>query len=157
MSATFVSVFILVSSLAVLFFWLRAACRAILQEKFEQDYSENVAAANQLEFLEIRRALQESPEDIANYTGALTALERDYEALTYLLGNAGTVDVGKYTRGERLLMLDFQLLRVWVRLKRLVGVREWRSNLLEMTEILSYLGNVMGQRLLSFPTRLPLP
>ncbi len=151
MFATFISVFILLSSLAFLFSWLRAVSRAALRQTFERDYSADVAEASQLEFLAIRRALLEYPEEIADYDGVLTTLERDYEALTYLLRNAGTVHVGKYSRAERLLMLDFQLLRFWVRVKRLLGLQSWHSALLEMTSILQYFGNVMGQRLTTSP------
>ncbi len=151
MFATFISVFILLSSLAFLFSWLRAVSRAALRQTFERDYSADAAEASQLEFLAIRRALQECPEEIADYSGVLTTLERDYEALTYLLRNAGTVHVGKYSRAERLLMLDFQLLRFWVRVKRLLGLQSWHSALLEMTSILQYFGNVMGQRLATSP------
>ncbi len=151
MFATFISVFILLSSLAFLFSWLRAVSRAALRQTFERDYSADVAEASQLEFLAIRRALLEYPEEIADYSGVLTTLERDYEALTYLLRNAGTVHVGKYSRAERLLMLDFQLLRFWVRVQRLLGLQSWHSALLEMTSILQYFGNVMGQRLATSP------
>ena len=151
MFATFISVFILLSSLAFLFSWLRVVSRAALRQTFERDYSADVAEASQLEFLAIRRALQECPEEIADYSGVLTTLERDYEALTYLLRNAGTVHVGKYSRAERLLMLDFQLLRFWVRVKRFLGLQSWHSALLEMTSILQYFGNVMGQRLATSP------
>ncbi len=151
MFATFISVFILLSSLAFLFSWLRAVSRAALRQTFERDYSADVAEASQLEFLAIRRALLEYPEEIADYSGVLTTLERDYEALTYLLRNAGTVHVGKYSRAERLLMLHFQLLRFWVRVKRILGLQSWRSALLEMTSILQYFGNVMGQRLATSP------
>ena len=153
MSPTFVSVFILVSSVVLLLFWLRWACRSVLQQRFEQDYSAEVAEANQLEYLAIRKALAEYPEEIADYNGLLATLERDYEALTYLLRNAATVHVGQYTRSERLLVLDFQVLRLWVRLKRLLGWPSWRSGLLAMATILEYFGNVMGRRLVTFPSR----
>lgn len=155
MSPTFISVSILVVSGIGLLFWLRMACRSILQERFERDYSAGVAEANQLEYLAIRRALREYADEIADYGELLTALERDYEALTYLLRNAATVHLGRYTHTERLLILDFQLLRVWVRVKRLVGWQSWRSGLIEMATVLEYFGNVVGQRLATFPERLP--
>ncbi|MEE8200726.1 MAG: hypothetical protein V3R29_06110 [Candidatus Acidoferrales bacterium] len=155
MSATFVSIFILVSSGALLAFWLRSACQSVLRQAFEQDYSTEVAEANQLEYLAIRKALAEYPEEIADYRGLLGTLERDYEALTYLLRNAATVHVGRYSQSERLLILDFQLLRLWVRGKRLLGWPSWRAGLLEMTTILNYFGNVVGQRLVTFPSQLP--
>jgi len=153
MFAYFVSVFVLVSSGLLLLFWLRSAAQSILRQRFEQDYSAEVAEANQLEYLAIRKALAEYPEEIADYSGLLATLERDYEALTYLLRNAATVHVGRYTRTERLLIMDFQFLRLWVRMKRLMGLPSWRSGLLEMATVLEYFGNVVGHRLVTFPSR----
>jgi hypothetical protein len=147
----FVSLFILISSLALLPLWLRSACRVLLRKRFEQNYSAEVAEANQLEFLSIRRALEEYPEEISNYGELVATLERDYEALTYLLRNAATVHVGRHSRAERLLMMDFQLLRVWVRVKRGLGMNSWRAGMLEMTHILEYFGNLVGHRLVTFP------
>jgi hypothetical protein len=155
MMATTISVLILVMSAAMLVFWLRSASRSILAERFEQDFSAEVAEANQLEFLTIRKALADSAEDEVDYGAYLGALERDYEALTYLLRNAATVHVGRYTHQERLLVADFALLRVWVRVKKLVGMSSWQSGLAEMTTILKYFGNVVGQRLVTFPNRVP--
>ena len=153
MFAYFVSVFVLVSSGLLLLFWLRSAAQSVLRKRFEQDYSAEVAEANQLEYLAIHKALAEYPEEIADYSGLLATLERDYEALTYLLRNAATVHVGRYTRTERLLIMDFQFLRLWVRMKRLMGLPSWRSGLLEMATVLEYFGNVVGHRLVTFPSR----
>ncbi|MGH9863319.1 MAG: hypothetical protein ACRD35_07845 [Candidatus Acidiferrales bacterium] len=155
MSAAFVSVSILVISMAMLVLWLRSASQSVLRRRFEQDYSAEVAEANQLEFLTIRRALSSVPEEVADYRGMLAALERDYQALSYLLRNAATVHVGRYSRAERLLIMDFRLLAFSVLLSRTLGWRGWRSSLLEMTTILQYFGNVVGQRLATFPSRLP--
>ena len=154
MSATFVSVFILLMSGAMLVFWLRSASQSVLRQRFEQDYSSEVAEANQLEFLSIRKALASAPEAIGDHRNVLTALEQDYQALSYLLRNAATVHVGHYSRSERLLILDFHLLASWVRISRGLGLKNWRSGLLEMTTILQYFGNVVGQRLATFPSRI---
>ena len=155
MPATFMSLFILLFSVVLLCFWLRAASQSVLRQRFAENYSDEIAETMQLEFLAIRRALEESPEDIADYSGLLDTLQRDYEALTYLLRNAATVHVGRYSRSERLLILDFQLLRLWVQLKRVLGITGWHRSLVEMTRILEYFSNVMGQRLATFP--LPAP
>lgn len=141
--------------MAMLVLWLRSATQSVLRRRFEQDYSAEVAEANQLEFLAIRRALSNVPEEVADYRGMLAALERDYQALSYLLRNAATVHVGRYSRAERLLILDFRLLAFSVLLSRTLGRHGWRSSLLEMTTILQYFGNVVGQRLATFPSRLP--
>ncbi len=151
MSAQLISIFILLASASLLVFWLRAACRSILRQRFERDYYAEVAADNQLEFPAIRRALEEYPEEIADYAGVLATLQRDYEALTYLLRNAATVHVGRYSRRERFLIFDYKLLRFWMNLRRRLGFKNWADNLVEMTEILQYFANVMGQRLVTFP------
>lgn len=157
MSATLVSVFILASSGVLLLLWLRSACQSVLNSRFERDYSSEVAEANQLEFLAIRRTLESYPEEMHDLSEVVTALERDYEALTYLLRNAATVHVGRYSQSERLLILDFQLLRLWARASHLVGFGPWRSALLEMAAILQYFGNVVGQRLVTFPAAVSAP
>ncbi|MFQ5695942.1 MAG: hypothetical protein ACE5HB_08130 [Terriglobia bacterium] len=154
MSATVVSFFILGFSAFGLLLWLRSAARSVLAHRFEQDYSTDVAEANQLEYLEVRRLLGRAA-GVADYQELLTALQRDYEALTYLLRNAATLHVGRYTRAERLLILDFHLLRLWVGTKRAVGAETWRANVQEMVSILEYFGNVVGQRLVTFPSRVP--
>lgn len=150
MSAQLLSIFILVVSGLLLVFWLRIACRSILRQQFERDYTSEVVSANRLEFLAVRKTLEESRE-MADCASALSSLQRDYEALTYLLRNAATVHVGKYSRKERFLVLDFHLLRLWIWLKRVLGAENWREELLEMTDILQYFANVMGQRLVTFP------
>jgi len=150
MSATFVSLFILATSAVMLAFWLRSACRAVLRERFEEDYSAHLAEDNRLAYLEVRRILTERPR-AAEFDALLSELEADYLALTYLLRNAATVHVGSYTRSERLLILDFQLLRLWVRVTRFLGTEAWRSGFQEMVNILEYFGNVVGQRLVLFP------
>ncbi|MFQ5818074.1 MAG: hypothetical protein ACE5H2_09005 [Terriglobia bacterium] len=150
MSAPLISVFVLVVSILLLIFWLRVTCRRILRQRFERDYAAEVATAHQWEFLALRQALGESPEEIADCQRVLATLQRDYEALTYLLRHAATLHVGRYARRERLLILDFHLLHLWIRLKRWVGWKRGHKDLLEMTEILRYFANVMGQRLVTF-------
>lgn len=144
--AGFISALILASSGFLLLFWLRTACQSILRHRFEQNYGVEVAEANQLEFPAIRQALTDLPAQEADGGSYLTALERDYEALTYLLRNVATVHVGRYTPRERLLIMDFQLLRVWVRLQRAVNWRGWQASLLEMTDILDYFAGTLGER-----------
>lgn len=146
MPAAFVSVFILASSGVLLFLWLRCACRSILRKRFEQDASAEVVDASQMEFLEVRKTLADSPNE-ADRNVLLEALERDYQALTYLLRKTATGRKRREPGSERLLMLDFQLLRFWVRLKGLLTAKTWVSSLSEMTTILEYFANVLGQRL----------
>ena len=146
-----ISAFVFVISIYSLLYYFRYACRSVLRHEFEKDYSTSVVSANNLEFLGVRRALaQELPEP--QYAPMAEALERDFHTLTYLLRNAATVHVGRYSRQERILIIDYHLLRLWYSLKRLMRVPGLRGTLVEMTDILSYFANVMGQRAATFAT-----
>lgn len=147
MSVTVVSLFILGSSVLLLVSWLRSACQTILNRPLERDYSEQVARAHRLEFLAIGQTLAASPSVRTDCRELLFRLERDYDALTYLLRNAATFHVHRRLPGERLLLLNFRCLRWWARWQRFLSVRACRGSLLEMVAILRYLGHIVGQRL----------
>jgi hypothetical protein len=147
MSLIVVSVFVLSGSIVLLAAWLRFACRAILKRSLEPDLSQQVARANRLMFLAIGEALATSPAEDTDCGGLVAQLERDYEALTYLLLNAITFQGDGRPRHERLLTLNFQFLRWWVRLQLLVNAHGCRHSLLEMVAILQHLSNLLGQRL----------
>lgn len=147
MSVTVVSLFILGSSVLLLISWLRSACQTILKRPLERDYSEQVAQAHRLEFLAVGQTLTASPTVRTECRELLFRLERDYDALTYLLRNAATFHIHRRLPGERLLLLNFRCLRWWACWQRFLSVRGCRGSLLEMVAILRYLGNVVGQRL----------
>jgi hypothetical protein len=155
MSPQFISLFILAISGFLFLYWLRSVCRTILSQRFERDYFADVASANRLEFPAIREALEQAGGEPDDFQQVMAQLRGDYEALTYLLRYAATLQVGRYSRMERFLVVDFHLLRLWVRLKRWLGWPSWRQDLLEMTEILQYFANVMGQRVAAFPAVVP--
>lgn len=144
-----VSSFVFVISLYSLYYYFRYACRSIVRREFEKDYSTSVARANHLEFLDVRRALVQKLSTGA-YEPMVEVLERDFQTLTYLLRNAATIHVGSYSRQERLLIIDYRLLSSWLRIKRLLGVKNLHNTLVEMTDILNYFANVMGQRAATF-------
>lgn len=147
MSVTVVSLFVLASSVLLLVSWLRSACRTILNRPLERDYSEQVAQAHRLEFLAIGQTLVTAPAAGIDCRESLIGLERDYDALTYLLRNAATFQVHRRSPGEQLLLVNFQRLRWWARVQGLLRMRGCRGSLLEMVAILRHLGNIVGQRL----------
>ncbi len=149
MSATFISLFILASSGALLFFWLRSACRCILSEVFEQQHKAGVAEVTEFEYLVGHKLLRENPEEIADRCALMESLEREYKFLSYLLGKTTSLQGGQHPYRMRLLRLDFQLLRLWLRLKVLLTVDNWGASLLEMGAILRYFGDALSQRLRS--------
>ena len=147
---TALNILILAGSSVLLVFWLHAACQALLDRQAETPLLVELAEVNELNYLTVRRALQANPKMAGEPTAYLAAVERDYEALTYLLRNAATLRVGHFTARERLLLMDFQLLRVWVRFHKFVGLSGWQGRVLEMTHILDYFANTVSQRLEAF-------
>ena len=141
-----VSMAILVGSGCMLLFWLHTALQTLVHGCAESKVSAEVAVANHLCYRVIRQALETDPQQPGNARACIAALERDYQALTYLLRNAATVTVGRYTARERLLLLDFQLLRLAVRLQHALNWPGWQTRLLEMSRILEYFGNTVGMR-----------
>lgn len=147
MPAQFISAFILASSALLAYFWLCSACRSILNKPFERNYSAEVARAIRFEYLALRKLLGEEPARVTDCASRLASLERDYQALTYLLRRTATASGNGHSSAERLLILDFHLLRWWARLKFFLAVDNWRASLLEMTSVLDYFGQVVGQRM----------
>ncbi len=149
----FTSIFILCFSMAALVYWARHTCVTILRDGRSQEEAERVAEANRLEFQRVRLEL-ESMADIGSYDRLRDSLRHDFLALTYLLRYAATLHVGKYTGEERLLIADFQMMRLIYRLGRAFSPRTARFALLEMSAILEYFAAVMSRRMEAFSARM---
>ncbi len=147
MSATVMSVFILAMSAAMLVVWLRSASQAIRKRPFAEDCRAEAFRSVRLQYLELQELLREDPLAVTPGDESLALLQRDFNALTYLLRRTADGTLGGHTQAERLLMLDFKLLRTWVHLKQRLSVDNWRTTLLEMSQIVNYFGQVVGQRL----------
>jgi len=141
-----ISLTVLAGSGAALLFWLHAALQTIARGCGGSKVSAEVAVANHLCYRVIRLALETDSEQPGDARACIAALERDYSALTYLLRNAATVHIGRYTTREHLLVMDFQLLRLAVRVQHALNWPGWRTRLLEMSRILEYFGDTVGQR-----------
>jgi hypothetical protein len=148
--ATALNILILAASCVLLVFWLHAAVQALMTRQAESPLLVELSETNELNYLTIRRALQSNPRMAGDPSTYLAVVERDYEALTYLLRNAATLRVGYYTPRERLLIADFQLLRLWVRFHQVVGLAGWQLRVLEMTYILDHFAGTIAHRLEAF-------
>ncbi|HXE76247.1 MAG TPA: hypothetical protein VNN18_11530 [Candidatus Xenobia bacterium] len=145
-----ISLTVLGGSVAALVFWLHTTLQNIVRGCADSKVSAEVAVANHLCYRVIRQALETDGEQPADARACIAALERDYSALTYLLRNAATVHLGHYTTRERLLVMDFQVLRLAVRVQHALNWPGWRTRLLEMSRILDYFGDTVGQRFEAF-------
>lgn len=143
--SVFASIFIIVVSVILFAYWFRYTCLLILSAQSSRNYAPQVATANQLNFIDTRNQLMaEAP---AKPLEALQrSLDRDYRMITYLLRHAATYQVSGRSIEERMLILDYHLMRAWYWATRRLSSSLARQALLEMTSIVHHLANTMGER-----------
>jgi hypothetical protein len=73
-----------------------------------------------------------------------SALQRDYQVLSYLLEHASGLGVESFE--ERLLVWDYKLLRVWYSITRTAAPDQARNALCEMASIVGIIAGHIGQR-----------
>lgn len=139
----FIATLILILSSALFCFYLQETCRRILGKKFDRGHFMPIVNANRLEFLSVRKAIQEASAPI-EYSRFRIMLRCDYLALKYLLKTIGN-EKGRYSRVERFLMAYFCLAAFSLSLRHLLRLGE-RAAMLRMVSILEYFCNVIGQR-----------
>jgi hypothetical protein len=72
------------------------------------------------------------------------ALERDYCILSYLIQHATDLEMASVE--NRLLLLDYKLMRLWSRMTRSRAPRQSRKALEEMASVLGVLIHCMGRQ-----------
>jgi len=139
------SILIIVVSAALMIFWFRYTCLLMLRTRTGKDYATGLATANGLTFTGVRETVVQTASG-----GGLAELERsldrDYRLLTYLLAHTAGLRTGGLTLEQRMLMLDFRLMQGICFLTRGLSLRQARTAVLEMAEVLSHLANDMGER-----------
>jgi hypothetical protein len=143
------SIFIIVVSMFLFVYWFRYTCLLILSTRINKEYAEQIARANQLNFLRARDLLLSDSSNGAIAKNALDtlhrSLDRDYTLLTYLLRHAGQ-NADTQTFEQHMLRADFQLMRIWYALAGTVSPAQARVALLEMASIVNHLASDMGER-----------
>jgi hypothetical protein len=71
-------------------------------------------------------------------------LERDYHVVTYLIEHAADLELASIE--NKLLVLDYKLMRIWSRVTRTVAPQQSRKALCEMASVLSVLVGQMGDQ-----------
>jgi hypothetical protein len=121
-------------SLLLLAYWFRYTVLLLLSEEAVE---RSEAIDSQLSLPETRETLRNPQAELA-LDRLHRALEKDYRILSYLLDHAAGLRLRPVER--TLLMLDYQMLRIWYRLK------PNRRALEEMAGILHYIACKMGER-----------
>jgi hypothetical protein len=137
---------IIVIPTVLLIYSFRYTCLRILRTQTSQDYASGLAAANGLNYPDVQgRLLQDAPA--AELTALQKSLDADYVLLTYLLKHTAGLEDGGITVGQRMLMLDFKVMRLFCALSRRLAVPQARAALAEMSSILKHLANALGERI----------
>jgi hypothetical protein len=138
-----IATLILILSMALLFFYDQAACQKILRRRqFPQSFWQEIADANGLGFPAVRKSLEAGIP--VEYPRLMMTLKSDFLALTYLLKTAGNVKQ-RCIHEEWLLVLYFKLVYISLVVRHWLRLPE-KPAALELTAILQYLANVVGER-----------
>ena len=129
------SVFIVGISAVLLVYWLRYSCVMLLHDAQERSAAvadERFSASSVLERLKTE----------ADLAPLERALERDYRVVTYIIEHATDLELASIE--NKLLVLDYQLMRLWSRLTRTLAPQQSRQALSEMASVLRALAGQMG-------------
>lgn len=131
----------------MLLYWFRYTCLLILQTRTAARYAGRMAEANRLNFPAVKEQL-ESDSGVLLLDPLRRSLDSDYRILTYLAAHAS--QLGVQSIEQKLLMADYQVMRVWYALVKGRSDCQARSALKEMSDILTCYAGAMGERVASF-------
>ena len=139
------SILILTVSVVLFVYWFRYTCILLLGNAAENEYAERVAEVNRLSFPQVRSQLETPLQDLA-LDVLHRSLERDYRILQYLLRHSAG---GGQSIEQRLLMLDYHVMGLWYRVTRHFSKSRATQSLQEISSILGFLAEKMGERVAS--------
>uniref|UniRef100_Q01UH6 Uncharacterized protein n=1 Tax=Solibacter usitatus (strain Ellin6076) TaxID=234267 RepID=Q01UH6_SOLUE len=130
-------IFIITVSAILFAYWLRYSC-VLLMSNAEESSAMSTEFDSRFNVSTVMERLKTEDE-----LGPLErALERDYHVVTYLIQHAADLELGSIE--NRLLILDYRLMRVWSRITRTLAPVQSRRALVEMASVLSVLVHQMG-------------
>ena len=132
------SVIIIAISMVLLVYWLRYSCVILLRGA--QERSAMFTVADERFSASLVRERLKTEADLAPLE---RALERDYRVVTYFIEHAAYLELASVE--NKLLVLDYQLMRLWSRLTRTLAPQLSRQALSEMASVLTVLVSQMGE------------
>jgi hypothetical protein len=132
------SALIIVCSAVLLVYWFRYSCLLLLRNASAQ--TEGVSSDERFHIgMVLDRAGTET-----DLTVLERALNRDYQLLSYLLKHAADLELASIE--NRMLILDYKVMRLCFRLTRIVAPPHSRKALVEMATALSAVARQAGQQ-----------
>ncbi|HTM11327.1 MAG TPA: hypothetical protein VL127_00355 [Bryobacteraceae bacterium] len=137
------TVIITASSVLLFGYWFRYTCLLILSAKTARDFAGQVAAANQLGFLEVQAQLRAAS---ANLDSLRDTLDRDYAVLSSMLKQVRGSSVEESSLETTMLSLNYRVMRAWYRVSGVFSPAAARKALEEMSMVIAHFANAMGQQ-----------
>ncbi|MGD0128802.1 MAG: hypothetical protein ABSF46_25900 [Terriglobia bacterium] len=134
---------ILIVPTGLLCFWFQADCRRILARPFAREYFQPIVIVHRFEFLQIRNSSGDFAQP-TEFSRLAAALRCDFLGLTYLLKHTANFNQS-YTWEELRLILYFRVLHALLVTRHWLRLHE-EPALMNMTSILLYFANVVGER-----------
>jgi len=125
-------IFIISVSVLLFAYWFRYSCVLLLRNAAERAGASAVGD-ERFSVARVMQSLKTEPE----LDPLERALERDYHVLTYLIEH--TADLELASIENRLLLLDYKLMRMWSHLTRTAAPEQSRRALAEMASVLGVL------------------
>ena len=133
------SVLIIGFSLALLAYWFRYSCILLVRNQVEM-----AASRAMVDDRFHIGAIQEGLRSGEQLDPLHSSLERDYQVLTYLVQHAAGLELSSFE--DRLLVVDYKVMRLWYQLTRIAAPEQARHALTEMASILNILAGKIGER-----------
>jgi len=137
------TVIITASSVLLFGYWFRYTCLLILSAKTARDFAGQVAAANQLGFLEVQAQLRAAS---VNLDSLRDTLDRDYAVLSSMLKQVRGSSVEESSLETTMLSLNYRVMRAWYRVSGVFSPAAARKALEEMSMVIAHFANAMGQQ-----------
>ena len=133
-------ILIITFSLALLIYWFRYSCILILRTQAEEFVPAPESADARFSVSQVRESLKHEDE----LDPLRVALDHDYRVLTYLIEHAAGLELA--TLEDRLLMVDYWIMRRVYKLTRTLAPGQARQALVEMASVLDILVCHLGER-----------
>jgi hypothetical protein len=133
-------ILIITFSLALLIYWFRYSCILILRNQAGELAPVSEAVDGRFSVSQVRESLKHEDE----LDPLRIALDRDYRVLTYLIEHAAGLELA--TLEDRLLMVDYWIMRRVYQLTRTAAPRQARQALVEMASVLNILVCHLGEQ-----------
>lgn len=137
------TVIITASSILLFGYWFRYTCLLILSAKTARDFAGQVAAANQLGFLEVQTQLRSAS---VNLDSLRDTLDRDYAVLSSMLKQVSGSSAEGSSLETSMLAVNYRVMRSWSQVIGVFSPTAACKALEEMSMVIAHFANAMGQQ-----------